>query len=56
MNPLYRECCRDLAKGCRAIAAPCTPSTEMRTRYSWTAERYGSLAAVEGRGAPAWRR
>ncbi len=30
-NPLYRaERCRDLAEECRAIAALCAPSTEMR--------------------------
>jgi len=33
-NPLYRaQRCRHLAEECRAIAALCTPSTEMRTHY-----------------------
>ena len=38
-NPFYRaERCRHLAEECRAIAAFCTPSTEMRTHYSRMAE------------------
>jgi hypothetical protein len=51
-NPLYRaERCRDSAEEGRAIAALCTPSTEMRTRYSRMAEHSSSLAEAEEPGA-----
>jgi hypothetical protein len=40
-----------LAEECRAIAALCTPSTEMRTHYWRMAEHYSSLAATEELGA-----
>jgi hypothetical protein len=47
-NSLYRaERCRDLARECRAIAALCEPSTEMRTHYLRMSEHYNSLADAE---------
>ena len=46
-NPLYRARCCDLAEECRAIAALCFPSTEMRTHYSQMAERSSSADAKE---------
>jgi hypothetical protein len=48
---LYRAGrCRDLADECRAIAALCTPSTEMQIRYSQMAEHYSKLAKAEELG------
>jgi hypothetical protein len=50
-NPLYRaERCRDLANEYRAIAALCTPSTEIRAHYSRMAQHYSSLAEAEELG------
>lgn len=47
-NPLYRaERRRDLAKECRASAALCDPSSEIRNHYSRTSEHYGLLADAE---------
>jgi hypothetical protein len=40
-NPFYRARCCDLAEECRAIAALCFPSTEMRP----TIRRWQSIAA-----------
>jgi hypothetical protein len=45
-----------LAEECRAIAALCTPSTEMRTHYSRMSERYSSLAEAEDLGMLAYGR
>jgi hypothetical protein len=54
LNPLYRaERCRDLARECRAIAALCAPSSEMRNRYSRMSEHYRALAEAEELGIPA---
>jgi len=55
-NRLYRARCCDLAEECRAIAALCFPSTEMRTHYSQMAEHYSSSADAEGLGALAYGR
>jgi hypothetical protein len=46
---------RDLADECRAIAALCTPSTEMQTHYSPMAERCSKLAKPEELGRPTLR-
>ena len=47
-NPLYRaECCRDLAEECRAVAALCAPSTEMRVYYSRMSGHYSKPAEAE---------
>jgi hypothetical protein len=43
---------RYLAKECRAIAALCSFSTEIRTHYSRMAEHYSSLAEAEELSMP----
>ena len=54
-NPLYRaQRYRDLADECRAIAALCAPSTEIRAHYSRMAQHYGSLAEAEELGTLAY--
>jgi hypothetical protein len=55
-NPLYHARCCDLAEECRAIAALCFPSTEMRTHYSQMAEHCSSSADAEELGALAYGR
>jgi DICT domain-containing protein len=56
-NPLYRaERYRNLAEECHAIAALCTPSTEIRAHYSRMVQHYSSLADAEELGMLAyWR-
>jgi dihydrodipicolinate synthase/N-acetylneuraminate lyase len=56
-NPLRRaQHCLDLAEECRAIAALCGPSIEVRAHYSRMAQHYDSLAQAEELGMLAYGR
>jgi hypothetical protein len=51
---LYRaDCCRDLAEECRAIAALCVPSSEVRSHYSRMSVHYRTQADAEDLGSQA---
>jgi hypothetical protein len=56
-NPLHRaERFLDLSEECRAVAARCASSTEMRIHYSQMSEHYRKLAEAEELSALAYGR